>query len=333
MAEKSLQIRAPQTIAEQAEGWAGLPRDVRKRRAAKASQEGDREELRSLLRAWIMLYGRRGTDTSENTINTYWRGADLLISWCESAGVKVHQLTGDHARRFMAWLSGRAPATRATYKAGAKALLNALRWTGLSVADAFAGVRVVDPISPAEKADPYASEELTAMLKNALPRERALILLGADAGLRVGEIALLTWEDVHLRAKEIRVRGKGGRVATVAITERLKATLQALPYPHRGPVFDVSRRRLQQMISQAAKRAGVRPRGLHALRHSCGTRLYALTRDLLAVRRHLRHSSARTSEIYAHLADTDYRAAVDRLDGNGVAQADLIPNRGIHQGC
>jgi len=57
-------------------------------------------------------------------------------------------------------------------------------------------------------------------------------------------------------------------------------------------------------------RAEVRPRRFHDLRHSCGTRLYQVTRDLLVVQRHLRHSSARTSEVYAHLAEGDYQKAI-----------------------
>ena len=59
-------------------------------------------------------------------------------------------------------------------------------------------------------------------------------------------------------------------------------------------------------------------RGFHALRHSCGTRLYEATKDLLVVQRHLRHSSARTTELYAHLAEGDYHDAIGLLEDNGL---------------
>jgi integrase len=75
---------------------------------------------------------------------------------------------------------------------------------------------------------------------------------------------------------------------------------------------------VQQILEQRCNRADVRCRGIHNLRHTCGTRLYEETRDLQVVAKHLGHSSTKTAEIYAHLADSDYREAVDALDSNGV---------------
>lgn len=86
-------------------------------------------------------------------------------------------------------------------------------------------------------------------------------------------------------------------------------------------VLGMSRRRLQKVFDQLWKRAGVKGRGFHALRHSCETRLYAATRDLLVVQRHLRHSEPSTSRIYAHLADGDYTRAVAELETNGAGLA------------
>jgi len=314
MSERSVIRYKSEDLVEQVERWASMARDVRMRRAAAASRDINREELFDLLTAWLRLYGRRGADTSENTISTYKRGAEVFLKWCDLNGIKPHKVQENEARRFLAWLNGRSPATRQTYMAGAKALLRALRWAGLPVADAFAGLRIVDPVPPAEKARPYDDEELADMLEAATVRERALILLAADCGLRVGEIANLTWKDLDLRRRELRVVGKGGKIATVAMTTRAVEALRALPRSRRGSVFGVSKRRLEQIVNDCAKRAGVRPRGPHALRHTCGTRLYARTRDLLAVRRHLRHSSTRTSEVYAHLNGNTYREAVDALE-------------------
>lgn len=83
-------------------------------------------------------------------------------------------------------------------------------------------------------------------------------------------------------------------------------------------VIGLSGQRIHELFRDLCREAEVDPRRYHNLRHSCGTRLYRETHDLLTVARHLGHSTTKTSELYAHLADSDYDAAVDSLDGNGV---------------
>ncbi|MCJ7513788.1 MAG: site-specific integrase [Anaerolineales bacterium] len=301
------------------ESWADLPSDARKRRAAEASQHDDRTALRSLLTAYVGLHGRRGTDTSPRTLDTYWRGSQHFLDWSGRSGVKPHQVGEPEARRFLASLASMNPKSRQVYLTGARSLVAALRWAGLGTGDPFASVKVTDPTAPAEKADPYSVEELRKILAEADPRERALTLLAADGGLRLAEVASLTWAGVDFQRKQLTIRGKGGKVAKVAATDRLTKALKALDRDGES-VLGVSRRRIQQIFDRLCDRAGVKARGYHALRHSCGTRLYRTTRDLLVVQRHLRHSSARTSEIYAHLSAVDYRKAVAGLEGNGAGE-------------
>ncbi|MGA2821659.1 MAG: site-specific integrase [Anaerolineales bacterium] len=195
-------------------------------------------------------------------------------------------------------------------------MVAALRWAGLGSGDPFASIRVTDPTPREEKADPYTSEELRRLLAVADTRERALVLLAADGGLRLAEVASLTWAGVDFQRKQLTVEGKGGKRAKVAATDRLIKALRPLG-GEESPIRGISRRRIQQLFDRLCMRAGVKPRGYHALRHSCGTRLYRATRDLLIVQRHLRHSSARTSEIYAHLSAADYTRAVAALEDNG----------------
>ena len=131
------------------------------------------------------------------------------------------------------------------------------------------------------------------------------------------EAVNLNWGDVDFDRKQIAVMGKGRKRATVSVTKRLLDALLELG-GQRGRVIKVSRRRVQQITDRICERAGVSGRGFHALRHSCGTILYGRTKNLLVVQRHLRHSSARTSELYAHLAEGDYHEAVKTLEQNGL---------------
>ena len=311
-----LALRTPQTALEVIEAWADLPSDVRKRRAAEASQRDDRPSLRSLLAAYIGLHGRRGTDTSPRTVDTYWQGAQHFLGWCGRSGVKPHQVDDGEARRFLASLADKSAKSRQVYLTGARSMVTALRWAGLGLGDPFASVKVIDPTPREEKADPYTVAELQRLLAASDARERAMVLLAADGGLRLAEAVSLTWPAVDFQRKQLTVEGKGGKRAKVASTDRLVKALKALDEGG-GPVLGVSRRRVQQLFDRLCVRAGVEPRGYHALRHSCGTRLYRTTRDLLVVQRHLRHSSARTSEIYAHLSAVDYQKAVAALERNG----------------
>jgi integrase/recombinase XerC len=62
-------------------------------------------------------------------------------------------------------------------------------------------------------------------------------------------------------------------------------------------------------LCQAAE---VTPKGVHVLRHSAGTRLYAETRDLEATARHLGHSKLETTRIYAKWSDRQLRETIGR---------------------
>ncbi len=56
--------------------------------------------------------------------------------------------------------------------------------------------------------------------------------------------------------------------------------------------------------------ASVSPKGVHALRHSAGARLYAETSGLESTARHLGHSTLETARVYAKWSDRRLRDTV-----------------------
>jgi integrase len=68
----------------------------------------------------------------------------------------------------------------------------------------------------------------------------------------------------------------------------------------------------RRILDPACVRVGIPPIGFHVLRHTHGSIVAAATRDVRAVQRRLRHTSASfTLETYIHLLDD--RAGVDAV--------------------
>lgn len=310
--------------------WASLPSNDLRRLAVAAAQARDAEALWNLTDAYLTLHGAKGSAVSERTRDSYRRGlTDLLRNWegenllrpARDAGVIwVRQLetrvvrdprTGEPKRDAV---SGGprvlSPATVQAKLAAARSLYKALRWAGATTASPFENVRVAkDPVPAWEKRGAYTPGEVEALLEVAEGPNKVMVLLGAHAGLRIAEITALRWPDIDWRAKELVVRqGKGGKTARVAMTRRLRETLQEAPRNAaelNGYVLPFRTYRARERFQKLCLRAGVEYQGkeVHGLRHGAGTRTYVQFGDLGRVAQHLRQASVDTARRYAKMAD------------------------------
>ena len=309
-----------------AAAWAGLPPDDLKRRAAKAANAKDLGELWSLTEAYLFLHGSKGARVSLHTLRTYKRGVvDLITAW---AGENLLRPTRDagvvYMRRLEAGVltsgaeAGKppSPATLQVKLAAARTLYKALRWSGVTEARPFEDVRVAKDPTPAwDKRRPYRDAEIEALLDLATSAEKVVVLLGAHAGLRIGEMSDLRWNDLDYGKSVLRVRnGKGGKAANVSLTKRLRQALQNLwedlenargDHRQRGAEYvlpwaaDHTRKRFKRLCAKAG--VDYRSAGVHGLRHGAGTRYYRQTKDLGRVAAHLRHADIQTTRIYAKI--------------------------------
>ena len=201
--------------------------------------------------------------------------------------------------------------------AATRTLYRALRWSGATAATPFENVKVSpDPTPDWEKRGAYSTADIERILRHADDAETVMVLLGAHAGLRIAEMASMKWCDVH--SGQLRVSGKGGKVARVNLSERLEHALERLrvqaPISHRrrGPemVLPWSTNRLRERFKDLCEKAGVQydEKAVHGLRHSAGTRLYQQTKDINRAARHLRHSNVNTTKRYAKLSDDEMRS-------------------------
>jgi len=156
-------------------------------------------------------------------------------------------------------------------------------------------------------------------------RDRALLETLFSTGLRVGELTKLTRELVNLKRDEFTIRGKGGKLRMVflsdAAKEAIKAYVQKRTDPE--PALFISHDRARKSANRQAQRSrGLTPRSVqriveryaaaagitkeitpHTLRHTFATDLLANGADIRAVQSMLGHASITTTQIYTHVTD------------------------------
>lgn len=292
-----------------AQALAGQDEAELRRRAVAAARDMDTAALWDLLEANLLLNGLAGAKVSPHTLRAYRKGLGVFLEFAQTAGVQLLRPRPNHGAAYARWLEGKGynTSTVRVRLAAARKLFAALRWAGATDATPFADVRPApDPVPRTEKRKPYSQGEVEILLRHADLEEKVILLLGAHAGLRVSEIAGLRRGDIHLTGEQphLMVTGKRQKRQGVPLSRSLQATLATwLTATPQLPTYVISGQSsdyVQDRVKAVCERSGVTysRRQVHGLRHSAGTRVYADTGDLLAVRDHLRHADITSSEIY-----------------------------------
>jgi site-specific recombinase XerD len=148
-------------------------------------------------------------------------------------------------------------------------------------------------------------------------RDLAMLTLLARLGLRAGEVAALSLDDIDWRAGEIMVRGKGRRDERLPLPadagEAIAAYLaDGRPQPPgggrqvflrvRAPHGGLTSGGVTQAVFAAGQRAGIGPVYAHRLRHSAATSMLAAGAPLTEIGQVLRHRRLLSTAIYADVA-------------------------------
>ncbi|MDR7520782.1 MAG: tyrosine-type recombinase/integrase [Armatimonadota bacterium] len=152
-------------------------------------------------------------------------------------------------------------------------------------------------------------------------RNRLMVALLADSGLRREELRRLRLADVDLQTRTLRIRQGKGRKDGLgffgeATASLLRAWLAVHPDPRAGcfvfvtgdgaPLGPSGGNRILRRLSQ---RAGLeRPVGPHALRHYAATAIWRRSGDLELVRRVLRHETLTMALRYVAVSQADLAA-------------------------
>ena len=152
-----------------------------------------------------------------------------------------------------------------------------------------------------------------------------LILLAAMTGLRKGELLNLTWNDVDLKRgilivrSSVSYRTKAGKIRSVPLNATAHQLLESItrtsdlifPGDRGGPY---NHDFLSRRFKRAVLKCGLDKRlHFHSLRHTFASLLVQDGVPLYNVQRLLGHSSARVTEIYAHLGHAELSGSVERL--------------------
>jgi integrase/recombinase XerC len=149
-------------------------------------------------------------------------------------------------------------------------------------------------------------------------RDAAWMELLYASGLRISELVGIDIDDVELRARLVKVHGKGSKERIVPFGSKAEEALrnylavrgqlsadpdeQAVFVNYRGGRLTTRsvRRLFDGYLRKASLRAGISP---HTMRHSVATHLLNAGADLRGIQELLGHASLSTTQKYTHLND------------------------------
>lgn len=282
---------------------------------------------------WIETYnGRTGRGIREATRADY---KTMLETYAvpRFGRMRLTAIRPTDLRQFLKALAddGLKPNTVRNIFAPIRALLATAVEDGLIRHSPATGIRLATANGLADdSAEPRVmalTESQLQSLIEAMPEAwQLLVKFLAHTGLRIGELVALTWADVDLGGKTVKVskriyRGEQNTpksrhgIRTIPLTDALARELFLTGHSERKdePVFPSERgKTLDQsnifgrVFKPAAEKAGVPWAGFHTLRHTCATQLFRNGANAKQVQHWLgHHSPSFTLDTYVHLLPED----------------------------
>lgn len=133
-----------------------------------------------------------------------------------------------------------------------------------------------------------------------------LVEVLVDTGMRLNEALALNYDDVNFSANLISIwYNKGDRPRSIPMTKRVRSIMEARKISGAVKPFNLKDYQAENAWRWARKEMKLEKDTefvLHALRHTCASRLVNKGIDLYVVKEWLGHSTIQVTEKYAHLA-------------------------------
>jgi integrase len=204
-----------------------------------------------------------------------------------------------------------------------KCLHSANEWGELKALPRIKGLKTIS-----QRLDHLSPEESTRLLSDTQePLRYGLILIALHTGMRPGEIAALTWENVDLDLRIITVRQSIWKDQVVStkthrerhipmsddvcayLNNRTERTGFVFARPDGRPTGDLC----GKVIRRICKRVGLRRICWYTLRHTFASQLVSKGVPLPAVQALMGHANIGMTMRYAHMAPSVLKDAVDLL--------------------
>ena len=268
---------------------------------------------------------------SQKTIENYRHYLARFIQW--SGAKRPQDITLDATRKYRIALNRFADEhgdglKKATQNYHVIALRNCLRYLAKRDIASLSAEKIEVGKNPSSAVEFLDASELDRLLESANGedikslRDRAILELLFSAGLRVSELTSLNREQVNLSRQEFSIKGKGGKIRIVFISDTAKKALEKylgkrtdmeqalfIRFSRNKDSFDddemrLTPRSIQRIVKYYSSKAGlVKDVHPHTLRHSFATDLLSNGADIRSVQAMLGHSSITTTQVYTHVTD------------------------------
>jgi integrase/recombinase XerD len=266
---------------------------------------------------------------SPHTISDYSNTFRRFLAF--AGDIPIGDVTPNDVRSFLSSLSHLSKKTLLNYHTGLSALWSWALGEGIVTSHIVRQVAKPDPEKPAIK--PYTRQDIQAMLlacdysksylrgsiecRNKRPtalRDRAIVLVLLDTGLRASELGQLALDDWDRRNKRLFVWGKGSKQRIVYISPPTSQAIwrylasrgtdsRFLFCTSQGKQFD--RNNLRHLIEGLGRRSGVTNAHPHRFRHTFAIQFLRSGGNAFTLQRLLGHSTMEMVRTYLKLSAQD----------------------------
>jgi len=278
-------------------------------------------EIKKLIEDYLN-YLKIDKNRSPRTVENYSRYLNVFLNVCKVK--KANEITEDIIKKFRLYLYEKNLKPK-TYGYALIVLRNFLRFL------IKRGIKTLNP--ELVELPKFHQREILILTEDELKRlleapsgdslkekrDRSILEVLFSTGLRLSELVSLNKDQINFKEKEILIKGKGGKVRVVFLSdialEKLKDYLnsrkdieEALFVNLKEKPKRLTPRAVEKIVNFWAKKAGILKKVTpHVLRHQFATTLLKNGADLRSVQALLGHSNLSTTQIYTHLTRQDLK--------------------------